>query len=156
MADLCLLRVRAWQLQSATLMFHPEKLLLPWTFFQWNICVRRISLSAGFVFDVNTYDVVMESLSGNKVMTVLGLEVGKVIAVVPIVEGCDSAGFDPESGLAFASNGEVALTIVYESSPGRFEVAETVPAQAGGRTKTIDPKTPDVYLPTAQFAPLSA
>ena len=89
----------------------------------------------------------------NKLMTVLDIETGKVIATVPIGERCDGVGFDQETGLAFSSNGEGTLTVVKESSPGKFEVAETVTTQIGARTMTIDPKTHNVYLSAGQFGP---
>jgi DNA-binding beta-propeller fold protein YncE len=117
---------------------------------------RRFSIKpgeepSGMGFDLDHHRIF--SGCGNKVMTVLDTETGKVIATVPIGEGCDGAGFDPETGLAFCSNGEGTLTVVQESSPGKFEVAETVATQIGARTMTIDPKTHNIYLPTAQFAP---
>jgi DNA-binding beta-propeller fold protein YncE len=89
----------------------------------------------------------------NKVMTVLDANKGKVIATVPIGSGADGNGFDQESGLAFSSNGEGTLTVVKESDPGKFEVAETVPTQRGARTMAIDTKTHNIYLPAAEFAP---
>jgi DNA-binding beta-propeller fold protein YncE len=89
----------------------------------------------------------------NKLMTVLDIETGKVIATVPIGERCDGVGFDQETGLAFSSNGEGTLTVVKESSPGKFEVAETAVTQSGARTMTIDPKTHNVYLPVGPFSP---
>jgi DNA-binding beta-propeller fold protein YncE len=89
----------------------------------------------------------------NKVMAILDTETGKVIATVPIGEGVDGNGFDPKMGLAFSSNGDGTLTEVRESSPGKFEVVETVPTQRGSRTMAIDPKTHNIYLPTAQFSP---
>jgi hypothetical protein len=92
----------------------------------------------------------------NKLMTILDADSGKVIATVPIGEGVDGNGFDPGTGLAFSSNGDGTLTVVRESSPGKFEVAETVTTQRGARTMAIDPKTHNIYLPTAQFAPPSA
>jgi DNA-binding beta-propeller fold protein YncE len=89
----------------------------------------------------------------NQLMTVLDVESGKVIATVPIGKHVDGNGFDYELGLAFSSNGDGTLTVVRESSPGRFEVAETVTTQVGARTVAIDPKTHNIYLPTAEFAP---
>ncbi len=88
----------------------------------------------------------------NKVMTVLDTEAGKVIAVVPIGAGVDGNGFDPKTGLAFSSNGDGTLTVVRESSPGKFEVVETLTTQRGSRTMAIDPKTHNIYLPAAQFS----
>ena len=89
----------------------------------------------------------------NKVMTVLDLNKGKVIAAVPIGSGVDGNGFDQETGLAFSANGEGTLTVVKESALGKFEVAETVPTQRGARTMAIDAKTHKIYLPAAEFAP---
>jgi DNA-binding beta-propeller fold protein YncE len=88
----------------------------------------------------------------NKVMTILDTDTGKVIATVPIGEGVDGNGFDPQTGLAFSSNGDGTLTVVRESSAGKFEVVETVATQRGSRTMAIDPKTHNIYLPAAQFS----
>jgi len=58
--------------------------------------------------------------------------------------------------LAFSSNGDGTLTVVQETSPGKYEVVETVTTQRGSRTMTIDPKTHNIYLPAAQFSPQAA
>src|SRR5208283_4130185 len=86
----------------------------------------------------------------NKVMTILETEAGKVIASVPIGAGVDGNGFDPKTGLAFSANGDGTLTEVRETSPGKFEVVETVYTQRGSRTMALDPKTHNIYLPAAQ------
>lgn len=88
----------------------------------------------------------------NKVMVILDAEAGKVLGTLPIGGGVDGNGFDPGTGLAFSSNGDGTLTVVRESSPGNFEVAETVTTQRGARTMATDPKTHRIYLPTAQFS----
>ncbi len=118
--------------------------------------VRRFSLKPGEEPSGMGMDVAHHRLfSGchNKMMTVLDTESGKLLGTVPIGEGVDGNGFDPVTELAFSSNGEGTLTVVRESSPGKFEVAETVSTQRGARTMAIDPKTHLVYLPTAEFAP---
>ncbi len=89
----------------------------------------------------------------NKLMTVLDVASGKMIATVPIGEHVDGNDFDPGLGLAFSSNGDGTLTVVRQSSPGKFEVAQTVTTQVGARTLAIDPKTHNIYLPTAEFGP---
>lgn len=89
----------------------------------------------------------------NKVMTVLNLNVGKVIASVPIGANVDGNGFDAGTGLAFSSNGDGTLTVAGEVSPGKFQVMQTVKTQRGSRTMAIDPITHNIYLPAAQFAP---
>ena len=91
----------------------------------------------------------------NKIMTVMDVDSGKVIATVPIGKGVDANAFDAETGLAFSSNGEGTLTVARESSPGKFD-AETVPTQRSARTMAIDTKTHKIYLPVAEFAPAPA
>ncbi|MBF0553629.1 MAG: YncE family protein [Nitrospirae bacterium] len=92
----------------------------------------------------------------NKLMVILDTTTGKVTSSVPIGEGVDGNGFDVGTGLAFSANGDGTLTVVRESSPGKFEVADTVITQQGARTMAIDTKTHNIYLPTAQFAPAAA
>ncbi len=91
----------------------------------------------------------------NKLMAVLDYETGKVIATVPIGEGVDASAYDAGTGLIFSSNGEGTLTIIRETSPGKFE-AETVPTKRGARTMGLDTKTHKIYLPTAEFEDVPA
>jgi hypothetical protein len=123
------------------------------------IVVKRTSLKpceepSGMGLDVEHHRVF--SVCGNKIMTVLDAGAGKVIATVAIGGGTDGAGFDAGTGLAFSSNGEGTLTVVRETSAGKFEVAETVTTQRGARTMAVDPKTHKLYLPTAEFGPAPA
>ncbi len=93
----------------------------------------------------------------NKMMAVVDADSGKVLATPPIGEGVDATGFDPETGLAFASCGQDGvLTVVKEDSPGKFSVAETVPTEKGARTMALDEKTHNVYVVTAKFGPRPA
>jgi DNA-binding beta-propeller fold protein YncE len=119
---------------------------------------KRYSLSpcegpSGMAIDIEHHRI----FSGchNKVMAVSDVDSGNVIAAVPIGEGVDANAFDPETGLAFSSNGEGTLTVVRETSPGKFD-AETIPTQRSARTMALDTKTHKIYLPTAEFAPLPA
>ena len=89
----------------------------------------------------------------NRIMTVLDLAAGKVVARVPIGAAVDANAFDPGTGLAFSSNGDGTLTIAREESPGNFQVVQTVATQRGSRTMALDPVTHTVYLAAAQFTP---
>ena len=89
----------------------------------------------------------------NKKLVVLDTRDGKVLAELPIGSGNDACGFDPGTGYAFASCGDSTLTVVKETSPGKFEVVQTVKTPRGARTLAIDPATHTVYLPTAEFNP---
>src|SRR5260370_42039504 len=86
-------------------------------------------------------------------MAVVNAASGKVITTVPIGDGVDANGFDPETGFAFASCGEGMLTVAHEDSPDTFSVVENVPTQRGARTMALDPKTHQIFLVTARFGP---
>jgi len=88
----------------------------------------------------------------NKMMAILDAGTGQMISTVPIGENVDGCDFDQGTGLAFSSNGEGTLTVVQETSPGKFEAIQTVPTQKGARTMALDPKTHYIYLPTALFS----
>jgi DNA-binding beta-propeller fold protein YncE len=89
----------------------------------------------------------------NKKLIVLDTKDGKVLAELPIGTGNDACGFDPGTGEAFASEGDGTLTVAKETSPGTFEVVQTVTTPRGARTLAVDPSTHLVYLPTAEFNP---
>jgi YVTN family beta-propeller protein len=89
----------------------------------------------------------------NKMMAVMDADTGRIVATPPIGEGVDANSFDPETGLAFSSNGEGTLTVVREESPENFTVVENVPTQRGARTMALDLKTHRVCLVTAEFGP---
>jgi DNA-binding beta-propeller fold protein YncE len=89
----------------------------------------------------------------NKMLAILDADTGKVIATPPIGLGVDADRFDPGTGFAFASTGSGVLSVIHEDSPDKFSFVEDVPTQTGARTMALDPKTHEVFLVTAQFAP---
>jgi YVTN family beta-propeller protein len=93
------------------------------------------------------------STGANKTLVVLDAVTGKVVATLPIGGGVDGAMFDPETGLAFSSNGDGTLTVIREDSPDKFTVVENVTTQRGARTLALDTKTHRVFLVTAEFGP---
>jgi DNA-binding beta-propeller fold protein YncE len=88
---------------------------------------------------------------GNKVMTVVSADDGKVITTLPIGQGVDANGFDPGTELAFSSNGDGTLTVVHEDSADKFTVVGNAETQRTARTMALDPKTHDVFLVAAEF-----
>ena len=91
------------------------------------------------------------SVCSNKLMVIVNADTGQVVTTLPICAGTDAAGFDPETGYAFSSNGEGTLTVVHEDSADKFSVVDTVPTQVRARTMALDTKTHQVFLVTAQF-----
>jgi len=88
---------------------------------------------------------------GNKVMAVVNADNGKVITTMPIGQGVDAAGFDPETKLAFASNGEGTLTVIHEDSPDKYSAVDSAPTQRSARTMALDTTDHDVYTVAAEF-----
>ncbi len=91
------------------------------------------------------------SACDNQKMVIMNADTGKVIASLRTGAGTDGAGFDPDSGNAFASAGGAGtLTIIHEDSPDSFKVLEELDTQSGARTMTLDMKTHNVLLVTAR------
>jgi hypothetical protein len=84
-------------------------------------------------------------------MIIMSTNDGKVLASLPIGAGVDATKFD--NGQAFASCRDGSLVVVAETSPGQFEVVQTVKTHEGARTMGIDSSTHTIYLPTAEFEP---
>jgi DNA-binding beta-propeller fold protein YncE len=85
------------------------------------------------------------------VMAVSDYKAGKVVATAPIGTGVDGAGFDPQTGDAFASNAGGTLTIIHEDSPDQYHVAQTLETAQGSRNMGLDPKNHAIYIPSAKF-----
>ena len=66
-------------------------------------------------------------------------------------EGGCAVAFDPETGYAFASNGEGKLTIVHKNASGKYEVAQNLASAPGSKTMALDTSTHTIYLPAAKF-----
>jgi DNA-binding beta-propeller fold protein YncE len=93
---------------------------------------------------------------GNSVMAVMDEKTGKLVATIPVGSGVDASGFDPETQLAFTSNGEGTMTVVRENKDGTFTPLETVATKRGARTMTLDTKTHRIYLSAAEYGPAPA
>ena len=87
----------------------------------------------------------------NKMMAIVDVNTGKVIATPAIGQGVDATRFDPGTGYAFSSNGDGTLTVIHEDSPTQFSVVENVTTERGARTMALDPTTHQVFLVTAQL-----
>jgi hypothetical protein len=82
-------------------------------------------------------------------LIVMSTNDGKVISDLPIGAGVDATKFD--GGQAFASCRDGSLAVASETSPGKFEIVQSVKTPQGARTMGVDPATHRIYLPTAEF-----
>jgi DNA-binding beta-propeller fold protein YncE len=86
------------------------------------------------------------------VCVVLSADDGKVLATLPIGQGVDGGGFDPGSMQAFSSQGDGTLTLIKQTGPASYAVAQTVKTMRGAKTCTLDGKTGRILLITAEYA----
>lgn len=92
----------------------------------------------------------------NKVMAVIDIPTLKVVATPPIGAGPDGAGFDPDLGLAFSSNGGDGTLSIVKQVNGKYETVDNVSTERGARTMTVDSKNHRVYLLAAAYGPTPA
>jgi DNA-binding beta-propeller fold protein YncE len=94
------------------------------------------------------------SVCDNKLLVVTTPE-GKVVGQAPIGAGPDGVAW--LDGYAFSANGlDGTISVVGETSAGKFEAVATIATQPGARTITADEMTHKLYLPTADLQPASA
>jgi DNA-binding beta-propeller fold protein YncE len=104
----------------------------------------------GLAFDAKNH-LLLSACDGR--MAVTDSRSGKAVTSFPIAGRVDGNGFDPATGLAFASSGTGVLTIAHEDAPDKFTVVQTVKTQPSGRTMWLDPTTHCVYVPVAATTP---
>ena len=81
---------------------------------------------------------------------VLNAADGKLLATLPTGSGVDAAEFNPQTMEAFSSSGDGKLTVIKETSPSSFAVEQNVTTKSGAKCSTLDPKTCQIYLITAE------
>ncbi len=91
--------------------------------------------------------------SCEEMMAVTDIPTMKVIATPKIGAGADGAGFDPELGLAFSSNGGPGTLSIIKLVNGKYETVDTVQTARGARTMTIDTRLHCVYESAAETKP---
>jgi DNA-binding beta-propeller fold protein YncE len=84
-------------------------------------------------------------------MVVTNADTGKVVASPPIGGDPDGNGYDPATGLLFASCREGLVTVIHQDSPDKYSVVGNITTQFGTRTMAMDLKTHHVFTVTADF-----
>lgn len=80
------------------------------------------------------------------VCVILNADDGKILATLPIGNGTDGGGFNPNTMEAFSSQRDGTLIIIKENSPTSFVVEQTVQTKQGARTSTLDIKNNHIVL----------
>lgn len=107
---------------------------------------------AGLAIDVK-HSILFAACRNPQTMVILNAVDGKILETLPIGSGTDGAVFNPKTGEAFSSQGDGTLTIVKENSPTSFVVEQTLQTQPRAKTLTLDTRTNQIVLITAEFAP---
>jgi YVTN family beta-propeller protein len=87
----------------------------------------------------------------DKMIAVFNQDTNKVVATPAIGGDPDGNGFDPGTGLIFATVREGFVSVIHEDTPDKYTVVGNVPTQFGARTMVLDPKTHHVFTETADF-----
>jgi DNA-binding beta-propeller fold protein YncE len=107
---------------------------------------------AGLAMDVKN-NILFASCRNPATMVMLNAADGKILDTLPIGAGTDGATFNPKTMEAFSSQGDGTLSIIKEKSPTSFEVEQTVQTPPRAKTLTLDSKTGNILLITAEFTP---
>jgi DNA-binding beta-propeller fold protein YncE len=89
-------------------------------------------------------------------MVILSAADGHLITDLPTGVGCDGMVFNAATMEAISSQGDGTLTVVKEDSATSFHLEQTVATPARAKTLTLDPKTNQLYLITAEYGPVPA
>ncbi|HKA00152.1 MAG TPA: hypothetical protein VKE70_26760 [Candidatus Solibacter sp.] len=107
---------------------------------------------AGLAFDVKN-GILFAACRKPAVMVMLKAGDGTIIDTQPIGQGSDGALFNPATMEAFSSHSDGTLTIIKEKSPASFEVEQNLNTMRGAKTSTLDTKTNNIYLMSAEYGP---
>jgi YVTN family beta-propeller protein len=95
---------------------------------------------------------ILTSVCNNKMAIVSDPATGKVLAQPAIGNGPDGVAFD--DGYWFSANGrDGTITMIGETSPGKYEAVATITTAVSARTIAADQKAHKLYLPAAEQGP---
>jgi len=95
---------------------------------------------------------ILTSVCGNKMAIVSDPAAGKVLAQPAIGSNPDGVAFD--DGYWFSANGGSGnISVIGETSPGKYETVATIETAPGARTIGSDQKAHKLYLPAAEYGP---
>ena len=110
---------------------------------------------AGLALDAKN-DILFAACREKNNMVILSAADGHIITDLPTGVGCDGVTFNPETMEAFSSQGDGTITVVKETSPTDFAAEQTAFTPLRAKTITLDTKTGNLYLITAEYGPTPA
>jgi len=110
---------------------------------------------SGLGLDVKNH-ILFAMCSRPNVCVVLNADDGKILTTLPLGNGTDGGGFNPNTMEAFSSQRDGTLTIIKESSPTSFAVEQNVETKAGCKTCSLDSKNNRIVTVCTERAPQAA
>jgi DNA-binding beta-propeller fold protein YncE len=107
---------------------------------------------AGLAMDVKN-QILFVACRKPQTMVIMSAKDGKIIDALPLGAGTDGAVFNPNTMEAFSSQGDGTLTVIKENSPTSFVVEQTVTTPVRAKTLTLDSKTNQILLISAEYTP---
>jgi DNA-binding beta-propeller fold protein YncE len=97
---------------------------------------------------------VLIAACANKTAKVIRAADGEDLATLAIGAGPDAVIYDAARHLAFIPCGQDGLLEVLDlRAPGGVAIVQSLKTQRGARVGALDPRSGDLYLPTASYAP---
>ncbi len=90
------------------------------------------------------------------VCVILNADDGEVLSALPIGNGTDGGGFNPNTMEAFSSQRDGTITIIKESNPTSFAVEQTVQTKTGCKTCSLDTRNNRIIVICTERAPQAA
>lgn len=109
---------------------------------------------AGLGFDAKNH--ILFAMCHSRNCVILNADDGKILATLPIGNGTDGGGFNPNTMEAWSSQSDGTLTIIKEKSPTDFVVEQTVTTKPGARTSSLDTKNNVFVVIATERAPAPA
>jgi DNA-binding beta-propeller fold protein YncE len=109
----------------------------------------------GLGLDVKNH-ILFAMCANPSVCVVVNADDGKVLATLPVGDGTDGGGFNPNTMEAFSSQRDGTLTIIKESSPTSFAVEQTVKTKSGCKTSSLDSKNNVIVTVCTERLPQAA
>jgi len=106
----------------------------------------------GLGFDAKNH-ILFAMCANPSVCVVVNADDGKVLATLPLGNGTDGGGFNPDTMEAWSSQRDGTLTIIKENSPTSFAVEQTVKTKSGCKTSSLDTKNNRIVLICTERAP---
>ncbi|RDS81392.1 YncE family protein [Dyella psychrodurans] len=92
------------------------------------------------------------SACANQHLVVMDANDGHRVAVLPIGNDPDAAGYDARAGVVYSSNADGTLTVIRQDDADHYAVIANVATAKGARTLAVDEGTHHVYLAAPDVA----